>query len=101
MKPAVADIADAAAVGAAFKGFGEVHVLINNAGVSRYPTLASTDPDGWSEDIASNLNGAYHLRPRGAAADGRAALGQHRQCRLGQRPLGAGRSGLQRRQGRR
>lgn len=59
VKSAVADIADAAAVGAAFKGFGEVHVLINNAGVSHYPTAAGTDPEGWSKDIASNLNGAF------------------------------------------
>ena len=43
----------------AFAGFGDVHLLINNAGVSRHPTLASTDPAGWEEDIAANLNGAY------------------------------------------
>lgn len=58
-RSAVADIADAAAVKAAFDSFGDVHVLINNAGVSRYPTLAVTDPKGWEEDVASNLNGAY------------------------------------------
>ncbi|RYE86169.1 MAG: SDR family oxidoreductase, partial [Hyphomicrobiales bacterium] len=56
---AVADIADAAAVKAAFEGFGDVHVLINNAGVSRHATLATTDPAGWEEDIAANLNGAH------------------------------------------
>lgn len=56
---AVADIADTGAVAAAFEGFGDVHVLINNAGVSRYPTLAVTDPKGWNDDVASNLNGAY------------------------------------------
>lgn len=59
VKAAVADIADAAAVQAAFTGFGDVHILINNAGVSRHPTLAATDPAGWDEDIQSNLNGAY------------------------------------------
>ena len=58
-KAAVADIADAAAVKAAFEGFGDVHVLINNAGISRHPTLAATDPAGWDEDLAANLNGAY------------------------------------------
>lgn len=56
---AVADISSADDVAAAFSGFGDVHLLINNAGVSRHPTLASTDPPGWNEDIASNLNGAY------------------------------------------
>jgi NAD(P)-dependent dehydrogenase (short-subunit alcohol dehydrogenase family) len=57
--PAVADIADPAAVEAAFAGFGDVHVLINNAGISRHPTLAGTDPAGWDEDIRTNLNGAH------------------------------------------
>jgi NAD(P)-dependent dehydrogenase (short-subunit alcohol dehydrogenase family) len=56
---AVADIASAEAVKAAFAGFGDVHLLINNAGVSRHPTLSVTDPAGWEADIASNLNGAY------------------------------------------
>ena len=59
VKSAVADIADAAAIAEAFAGFGDVHILINNAGVSRYPTLAVTDPAGWAADMASNLNGAY------------------------------------------
>ena len=59
VKAAVADIASAEAVKTAFAGFGDVHLLINNAGVSRHPTLASTDPAGWDEDIAANLNGAY------------------------------------------
>src|SRR5688572_4917036 len=59
IKAAVADISDPDAVNAAFASFGDVHVLINNAGVSRHPTLASTDPDGWDEEIRSNLNGAH------------------------------------------
>lgn len=56
---AVADIADPDAVARAFAGFGDVHVLINNAGISRYPTLAVTDPAGWQADMAANLNGAH------------------------------------------
>lgn len=59
VKAAIADIADAAAVKAAFDSFGDVHVLINNAGVSRYPTLSRTDPKGWEEDLDANLNGAF------------------------------------------
>jgi NAD(P)-dependent dehydrogenase (short-subunit alcohol dehydrogenase family) len=59
VKPGVADISDAAAVKAAFATFGEVHVLINNAGISRHKTLAQTDPAGWEEDIEANLNGAH------------------------------------------
>ena len=56
---AVADIASADAVTAAFASFGDVHLLINNAGVSRHPTLGATDPAGWEADLASNLNGAF------------------------------------------
>jgi NAD(P)-dependent dehydrogenase (short-subunit alcohol dehydrogenase family) len=55
----VVDITDAAAVQAAFAELGEVHVLVNNAGGSRHPTLGGTDPAGWAEEIESNLNGAY------------------------------------------
>lgn len=58
-KAAIANIASADEVKAAFAGFGDVHLLINNAGVSRHPTLAVTDPAGWGADMASNLNGAY------------------------------------------
>ncbi len=59
VKPAVADISDADAVKAAFATFGDVDVLINNAGVSRHKTHALTDPSGWEEDIDANLNGAH------------------------------------------
>lgn len=56
---AAIDIADAQSVQRAFAGFGEVHVLINNAGVSRHPTVARTHPAGWQADVAANLNGAF------------------------------------------
>ncbi|MEO6178750.1 MAG: SDR family oxidoreductase [Devosia sp.] len=58
-KAATADIADADAVKRAFDDFGVVHILINNAGISRHPTVAVTDPTGWQADIAANLNGAF------------------------------------------
>jgi NAD(P)-dependent dehydrogenase (short-subunit alcohol dehydrogenase family) len=58
-KSAIVDISSAEEVKLAFAGFGDVHLLINNAGVSRHPTLATTDPVGWEEEVASNLNGAY------------------------------------------
>ncbi|MBN9316835.1 MAG: SDR family oxidoreductase [Devosia sp.] len=59
VKPAVVEITDASAVQAAFAGFGDVHVLINNAGVSRYKTLQQTAPADWQADVDANLNGAY------------------------------------------
>ncbi len=57
--PAIADIADGDAVAAAFAGFGDVHVLINNAGISNHTTIAKTDPAGWDADMAANLTGAF------------------------------------------
>jgi NAD(P)-dependent dehydrogenase (short-subunit alcohol dehydrogenase family) len=59
VKAAMVDISNAEEVGNAFAGFGDVHVLINNAGISRYPTMAVTDPAGWQADIDANLNGAF------------------------------------------
>ncbi|MEO8757154.1 MAG: SDR family oxidoreductase [Devosia sp.] len=58
-KAATADIADPDAVQRAFAGFGDVHILINNAGGSRHRTVALTDPAAWQSDVASNLNGAF------------------------------------------
>lgn len=59
-RAAVADIGSAASVADAFASFGEVHILVNNAGISNHPTLALTDPAGWQHDVNANLNGAYN-----------------------------------------
>jgi NAD(P)-dependent dehydrogenase (short-subunit alcohol dehydrogenase family) len=56
----IADICDAGAVAAAFAGLGDIHVLVNNAGLSRHPTVAKTDPAGWREDVNANLDGAFN-----------------------------------------
>jgi len=58
--PAVLDIGDAEAVKAAFASFGDVHILINNAGVSHNPVMARTTPQAWADDVNTNLNGAYN-----------------------------------------
>ena len=61
---AVFEIGDADAVKAAFadaeKKLGPIDVLINNAGVSKNPSLARTTPEGWRDDVNVNLNGAYY-----------------------------------------
>src|SRR6185295_6237687 len=49
VQPAVVDIANSQAVRSAFATLGDIHILINNAGISRHPTLAQTDPTGWQE----------------------------------------------------
>jgi len=57
------DISDAAAVKQGFakltERLGTVDILINNAGFSKHPTFARTDPAGWEHDVKGNLNGAY------------------------------------------
>ena len=62
-KAAVLDIADATAVAKSFAALqaalGPVDILINNAGVSHNPALERTTPEGWADDVAANLNGAY------------------------------------------
>ncbi|WDR03116.1 SDR family oxidoreductase [Devosia algicola] len=60
IQAAVADIASPDTARAAISTFGDVHILINNAGLSRHATIAKTDPAGWEEDISVNLNGAYN-----------------------------------------
>jgi len=61
---AVVDIGDAEAVGQSFAvlagKLGTIDVLINNAGFSKHPTFARTDPKGWRDDVNGNLNGAYN-----------------------------------------
>ena len=53
-KPAVADIARCQKPWPPpSTRFGEVHVLINNAGILRHPTFANTDPAGLADDITA------------------------------------------------
>ena len=63
-KAAVADIANEAAVAAAFAeiagALGPVDILVNNAGISRGPSLERTTGETWRDDVAANLNGAYY-----------------------------------------
>ena len=63
---AVADIARAEEVKTAFAGFGDVHLLINNAGVSRHPTLAATDP---------GPDGRAYFGPIGVILESRQGIG--------------------------
>ena len=91
---AVVDISNATAVGSAFArtvaALAPIDILINNAGVTRHPSLEHTTPEGFSQEIEVNLNGAYNCayavlpgmraRRRGAivnigSVNGLAALG--------------------------
>ncbi|MBX7219787.1 MAG: SDR family oxidoreductase [Blastocatellia bacterium] len=53
--------------------FGGIDVLVNNAGVGRFGTVAEMSPEVWREVLETNLNGVFyachaaipHLRQRG------------------------------------
>jgi NAD(P)-dependent dehydrogenase (short-subunit alcohol dehydrogenase family) len=64
IEAAVVDIVDADAVRATFERLsarlGQVDVLINNAGLSRHPSLERTPPAGFRDDVDLNLNGAFN-----------------------------------------
>ena len=64
VEAAVVDIGDAEGVASALANLaaalGPVDILINNAGVSRNPSLERTTPDGFRDDVNINLNGAYN-----------------------------------------
>lgn len=61
---AVVDIGEADAVRKAFadleSALGATDILINNAGVSRNPILEKTSPEGFADDVNTNVNGAYN-----------------------------------------
>ncbi|ASS66081.1 MULTISPECIES: 3-ketoacyl-ACP reductase [unclassified Paenibacillus] len=62
---AVADISDAAEAADAAKGLakelGSVDVLINNAGVATFGTVAEMDPAEWERIVRINLFGTYYV----------------------------------------
>src|SRR5258706_2264682 len=49
----------AATVAAAENAFGPVSVLVNNAGIVRFGTIAETEPAAWRQVIDINLTGTY------------------------------------------
>ena len=49
----------AAAVGATADRFGGIDLLVNNAGIQRYGSVADTPEDVWDEVLGINLKGIY------------------------------------------
>lgn len=66
------DIADAAAAGRAIAGLiaeaGAPDVLVNNAGHTRGETLVQVDGAVWDREVATNLDGPFHVTAPVAAA---------------------------------
>ena len=63
------DVGDRGAVDAAFDGIkasGGLHVLVNNAGISRDGLLLRFKDDDWAQTLATNLTGAFHCARAGA-----------------------------------
>lgn len=55
-----ADVADEAAVRAAFAQIPEVDVLVNNAGICHYGLITQITPAEWERLFAVNVNGIFH-----------------------------------------
>lgn len=79
--PLVCDISIASNVSSGFgklmADFGDVDILINNAGYSNHPTIAKTNPADWESEINGNLNGAFncvHAVLPGMQKKGKAAI---------------------------
>jgi 3-oxoacyl-[acyl-carrier protein] reductase len=63
------DVGDRAAVDAAFdqlKASGGLHVLVNNAGISKDGLLLRFKDDDWAQTLATNLTGAFQCARAGA-----------------------------------
>ena len=59
-KPICCDVADSAAVHAAFRKIPEVDVLICNAGIAQYGLMSMTPEDQWDRIFAVNVKGIYN-----------------------------------------
>jgi Dehydrogenases with different specificities (related to short-chain alcohol dehydrogenases) len=85
-------------VDAAVAAFGEVHVVVNNAGILRDRMFISLTEEDWDQVMRVHLNGHFCLanilgkRWRDQAKAGNQDRRAHHQHQLGRRPAGLGRA---------
>ncbi len=60
------DVADAAAVGAAFERTGAVDIIVNNAGVAGASRALETSPEEWRWTYGVNVDGLFFVARAGA-----------------------------------
>ncbi len=58
--PICCDVADGAAVSAAFRQIPDVDILICNAGICHYGLMSMTTQEQWDRIFAVNVKGVYH-----------------------------------------
>ena len=58
-KAVLCDVADSAAVKAAFETVGDVDILICNAGIAHYGLMSMTDESAWDRIFDVNVKGMY------------------------------------------
>jgi NAD(P)-dependent dehydrogenase (short-subunit alcohol dehydrogenase family) len=89
------DVADFEGAGrlirAAIKHFGELHVVVNNAGILRDRTLVNMEPGEWDEVIRVHLGGTFATSRHAAAYwRNRAKSGEALDCRIINTSSGSG-----------
>jgi meso-butanediol dehydrogenase/(S,S)-butanediol dehydrogenase/diacetyl reductase len=64
----VVDVADRAAVDAAFAALGRVDVVVNNAGISARAPALEISPEQWRRVLDTNLGGVFNVAQAAARA---------------------------------
>lgn len=63
----ISDPEEAAQLVTEAAAFGDIHAVINNAGIARPAPLDELDPDRWRDVLGTNLDGAYYVTQAAAS----------------------------------